>query len=292
MVHAHLLCIFTGNFITFQTFKHTCIISGLYNIYIMAQHLGSAKTKGFNSLWYQIKLYKYQQHLGGATSLQMAPPSRPYCQTCGRIHCQPVFTHRRTNVITSHYGIVKTSEYVHRQFNTSLNVNNWNVKSSPVTIPCQRLDSVPFHKRPRVGLINFQRSAVHTGTLNLLQHVWRTQYVNVRGVQTVTPESGVTAGSIKKFLDQKQMIYEQGHTCLISTCPRHVRRKIKLTEVDKLFINSTTGKTTTMVLQLYYKPPFLLSVHNCQHLIECTKHTRSQTPLHHKKCTHQHFSNR
>ena len=52
----------------------------------------------------------------------------------------------------------------------------------------------------------------------------------------------VQTGEIKKFLSENEFVHREGYTCLISTCPRHVRRKIKLSELDRLYINLTTGR--------------------------------------------------
>ena len=54
----------------------------------------------------------------------------------------------------------------------------------------------------------------------------------------------VQTGEIKKFLSDNEFAYREGYTCLISTCPRHVRRKIRLSELDRLYINRTTGRFT------------------------------------------------
>lgn len=51
----------------------------------------------------------------------------------------------------------------------------------------------------------------------------------------------VQTGEIKKFLADNEFVFREGYTCLISTCPRHVRRKIRLSELDRLYINRTTG---------------------------------------------------
>ena len=45
---------------------------------------------------------------------------------------------------------------------------------------------------------------------------------------------------------QSGMPAVQGHTCFISTCPRH-KRRLKLGDTDTLFINMTTGEL------LYYR---------------------------------------
>ncbi|CAD5117485.1 DgyrCDS6253 [Dimorphilus gyrociliatus] len=47
--------------------------------------------------------------------------------------------------------------------------------------------------------------------------------------------------TIKKFLGEKKMVYDIGHTCVITTCPKHSLRKLHLKQIEKLFINSTTG---------------------------------------------------
>ena len=54
----------------------------------------------------------------------------------------------------------------------------------------------------------------------------------------------VQTGEIKKFLSENEFVHREGYTCLISTCPRHVRRKIRLSELDRLYINLTTGTWT------------------------------------------------
>ena len=52
----------------------------------------------------------------------------------------------------------------------------------------------------------------------------------------------VDAGKIKEFLTESEMVHKQGHTCLITTCPRLTKRRMKLDDVDKLYINMTTGE--------------------------------------------------
>jgi hypothetical protein len=51
----------------------------------------------------------------------------------------------------------------------------------------------------------------------------------------------VHVGEIKTFLDENNISYNEGYTCLITSCPKHVKKKFNLNEVDKLYINMTTG---------------------------------------------------
>lgn len=54
-------------------------------------------------------------------------------------------------------------------------------------------------------------------------------------VKPVTPEK------MQEFLKSHDIAYEHGHTCLITTCPKFTVKRIKLKQVDKLYINTTTG---------------------------------------------------
>ena len=53
----------------------------------------------------------------------------------------------------------------------------------------------------------------------------------------------VHISEIKTFFDENNISFSEGYTCLISSCPKHIKKKMNLNEVDKLFINMTTGIT-------------------------------------------------
>ena len=57
-------------------------------------------------------------------------------------------------------------------------------------------------------------------------------------VEDVAP---VSSADIKTFLNKNEISFKQGHTCFNMTCPRVVRRRMKLTDIDKLYLNMTTG---------------------------------------------------
>lgn len=61
---------------------------------------------------------------------------------------------------------------------------------------------------------------------------------------------------IKKFLIEKKMVYDVGHTCVITTCPKHSLRKLHLKQIEKLFINSRTGN---YISQSFFTLPVLIN---------------------------------
>ena len=46
---------------------------------------------------------------------------------------------------------------------------------------------------------------------------------------------------IKKFLKSNNMAFKKGYTSYICSCPRHIKRQLDIDQLDKLFINCTTG---------------------------------------------------
>lgn len=52
----------------------------------------------------------------------------------------------------------------------------------------------------------------------------------------------VSSGEIRKFLTSCNLSFAEGFTCIVTTCPRHSRRKLKLKELDKLYVNTKTGR--------------------------------------------------
>ena len=48
---------------------------------------------------------------------------------------------------------------------------------------------------------------------------------------------------MKQFLSDNNIAFTEGYACLVTSCPRHVRRKMRLNELDKLFINMKTGRS-------------------------------------------------
>ena len=46
---------------------------------------------------------------------------------------------------------------------------------------------------------------------------------------------------IQSFLKSNNMPFKSGFTSYICSCPRHIIRQLELDQLDKLFINSTTG---------------------------------------------------
>jgi ABC-type proline/glycine betaine transport system ATPase subunit len=51
----------------------------------------------------------------------------------------------------------------------------------------------------------------------------------------------VTSIQIKEYLQKNDISFTNGHTCYITTCPRYVRRRMTIKQMNKLFINMTTG---------------------------------------------------
>ena len=51
----------------------------------------------------------------------------------------------------------------------------------------------------------------------------------------------VQTSEIKAFLAEHSLTFDKGFTSLITTCPRLNHTKLKLTDINKVFINSTTG---------------------------------------------------
>ncbi|XP_064612722.1 twinkle mtDNA helicase-like [Liolophura sinensis] len=51
----------------------------------------------------------------------------------------------------------------------------------------------------------------------------------------------VMPADIKKYLTAQSLKFENGHTCFITSCPRLNKRKTKLDETEKIYINMTTG---------------------------------------------------
>ena len=68
---------------------------------------------------------------------------------------------------------------------------------------------------------------------------------NSNELQIVKPTSNKYGNSrsseIENFLKEKDIKYKHGYTSFICSCPRHVRRKLDIDEIDKLFINSVSG---------------------------------------------------
>lgn len=58
-------------------------------------------------------------------------------------------------------------------------------------------------------------------------------------LETMMP---VTLTDIKKFLSENDIKYEQGHTCLVMSCPLCCGRGVTLDRMNTFFINMTTGK--------------------------------------------------
>ena len=52
----------------------------------------------------------------------------------------------------------------------------------------------------------------------------------------------VAASEIKDYLQKNDISFTDGYTCYITTCPRFVRRRMNMKQVNKMFINMTTGK--------------------------------------------------
>ena len=50
------------------------------------------------------------------------------------------------------------------------------------------------------------------------------------------------SGQIKQCLTKLGLPITEGYTCFVTSCPRNVRRRVKLKELDKLYINMTTGE--------------------------------------------------
>ena len=70
----------------------------------------------------------------------------------------------------------------------------------------------------------------------------------------------MSSNEIKSFLNASSVSYSEGHACYVTTCARHCRKRIKINELDKLFINSTTGTSTSFVtFSLYLFFTFILS---------------------------------
>ncbi|XP_046549115.1 twinkle mtDNA helicase-like [Haliotis rubra] len=57
---------------------------------------------------------------------------------------------------------------------------------------------------------------------------------------TFFEEEVVTTSEIQKFLAERDMKFEQGFTCFITTCPRLTKKKVTCA-ADKLYVNMTTG---------------------------------------------------
>lgn len=51
----------------------------------------------------------------------------------------------------------------------------------------------------------------------------------------------VSSSEIRKFLTSNNLSFTEGFTCYVTTCPRHSKRKVRLSELDKLYINTKTG---------------------------------------------------
>lgn len=51
----------------------------------------------------------------------------------------------------------------------------------------------------------------------------------------------VDAAKIKKICSENDMVFKEGHACIITTCPRFTQRRLKMDEIDQLYINKTTG---------------------------------------------------
>ena len=51
----------------------------------------------------------------------------------------------------------------------------------------------------------------------------------------------VTTGEITKFLTDHNLAGETGYTCITTTCPRILRSRVKLRDMEKLYINMKTG---------------------------------------------------
>jgi len=71
----------------------------------------------------------------------------------------------------------------------------------------------------------------------------------------------VSSSEIKSFLNASSISFSEGYACYVTTCVRHCRKRIRINELDKLFINSTTG-TFTHLFQFVRVLPDLFSFMN------------------------------
>lgn len=58
----------------------------------------------------------------------------------------------------------------------------------------------------------------------------------------------VSSTEIRSYLNSMSVSFTEGFTCYVTTCPRHCRRRIKVNELDRLYINCTTGMLLLEVL--------------------------------------------
>ncbi|ELU13663.1 hypothetical protein CAPTEDRAFT_220406 [Capitella teleta] len=56
----------------------------------------------------------------------------------------------------------------------------------------------------------------------------------------------VNAKVIKAYLQQSSLQFKEGHTCVVTTCPRLNHTKLRLNNVNKMYINSVTGYFTCL----------------------------------------------
>lgn len=61
----------------------------------------------------------------------------------------------------------------------------------------------------------------------------------------------VTPADIKKYLTAQNIKFDNGHTCFITSCPRLNKRKVKLEETDKMYINMTTGMYSELNIKAF-----------------------------------------
>ncbi len=85
-------------------------------------------------------------------------------------------------------------------------------------------------------------SADHSTDPGLQGHAGRNAIAHPEEM-TPIPENlkPVSALEIKNYFQRNNLSVSEGYTCYITSCLRHVRKRLKLSEVNKLFVNKTTG---------------------------------------------------
>ena len=53
----------------------------------------------------------------------------------------------------------------------------------------------------------------------------------------------VKVRDIKAFLSQHSLTFKDGYTCFMTTCPRLNHSKLRLENINKLYLNSTNGQS-------------------------------------------------
>lgn len=87
----------------------------------------------------------------------------------------------------------------------------------------------------------------HRSISALLKLTSVVRYLN-RGLKNeirISQSDPVSTHEVKNYLSEHGLPYKTGHACITTICPKFRKSKLKLKEVDQLFINSTSGRYYT-----------------------------------------------